>query len=250
MLAYDELQGSSGREVWYRAPRYDARKLFPHGPPRVELGSALHRLQDISLGGMAIVCGQNALDIPDVGGDRAGRHPAVRPHDFREQGAGLPAREHASGIEARLQPRQRVRRIRQAAGPQHSGSDQRPVVARRQAPTGSCPRTTVFCARTPLSCSAPTAICSTSMRSSPAISSAHSTSKAPTRPAKSQLIERWRSLWLTGNDLARDLAGDQDLLDAAETLHRDRADTGNVVWARSGTGAIRSRSVIPATSKS
>ena len=46
MLAYDQLQGSTGREVWYRAPRYDARKLFPHGPPRVELGSALHRLQD------------------------------------------------------------------------------------------------------------------------------------------------------------------------------------------------------------
>jgi len=67
MLAYDELQGSSGREVWYRAPRYDARKLFPHGAPRVQVGNALHRLQDISLGGMAIMCGQNALDIPDVG---------------------------------------------------------------------------------------------------------------------------------------------------------------------------------------
>jgi hypothetical protein len=67
MLAYEELKGASGREVWFRAPRYEARKLFPHLPPRVRIGDSLHKMHDISLGGVAVVCSQTAEDIPDVG---------------------------------------------------------------------------------------------------------------------------------------------------------------------------------------
>jgi extracellular factor (EF) 3-hydroxypalmitic acid methyl ester biosynthesis protein len=67
MLAYEELKGSSGREVWFRAPRYQARKLFPHLPPRVKVRSGLHKLHDTSLGGVAVVCSQTAEDIPEVG---------------------------------------------------------------------------------------------------------------------------------------------------------------------------------------
>lgn len=67
MLAYEELKGSSGREIWFRAPRYQARKLFPHLPPRVRLRSSLHKLHDISLGGLGIVCNQTSEDIPEVG---------------------------------------------------------------------------------------------------------------------------------------------------------------------------------------
>ena len=67
MLAYEELKGSSGREVWFRAPRYEARKLFPHLPPRVCVRNTLHKLHDISLGGVAVVCSQTAEDVPEVG---------------------------------------------------------------------------------------------------------------------------------------------------------------------------------------
>ena len=67
MLAYEELKGAGGREVWFRAPRYEARKLFPHLPPRVGVKATLHKLHDISLGGIAIVCNQASEDIPDVG---------------------------------------------------------------------------------------------------------------------------------------------------------------------------------------
>jgi extracellular factor (EF) 3-hydroxypalmitic acid methyl ester biosynthesis protein len=67
MLAYEELKGAGGREVWFRAPRYEARKLFPHLPPRVGVRSSLHKLHDISLGGIAIVCSQSSEDVPDVG---------------------------------------------------------------------------------------------------------------------------------------------------------------------------------------
>lgn len=67
MLAYEELKGSNGREVWFRAPRYEARKLFPQLPPRVRVRSASHKLHDISLGGVAVICSQTAEDIPEVG---------------------------------------------------------------------------------------------------------------------------------------------------------------------------------------
>src|SRR5665213_632272 len=67
MLAYEELTGSRGREIWVRAPRYDARKLFPHVPPRVCVGSSYYKLHNISLGGLAVLCNHGAEDIPDVG---------------------------------------------------------------------------------------------------------------------------------------------------------------------------------------
>src|SRR5712691_9044760 len=67
MLAYEDLKGSSGREIWFRAPRYEARKLFPHLPPRVRVRASLHKLHDISLGGIAVVCNQVSEDLPDVG---------------------------------------------------------------------------------------------------------------------------------------------------------------------------------------
>lgn len=69
MLAYEELHGATGREVRFRAPRHDARKLFPQLPPRVRLraGSGLHQLRNISVGGVAVSCGQGAEDIPQVG---------------------------------------------------------------------------------------------------------------------------------------------------------------------------------------
>ena len=67
MLAYEELKGASGREVWFRAPRYEARKLFPHLPPRVRVRSTLFKLHDVSLGGLSVICGQTAEEIPDVG---------------------------------------------------------------------------------------------------------------------------------------------------------------------------------------
>lgn len=67
MLAYEELKGSSGKDIWFRAPRYEARKLFPQSPPRVRVRSGIHQLQNISLGGVAIACNQSTDDIPEVG---------------------------------------------------------------------------------------------------------------------------------------------------------------------------------------
>lgn len=55
MLAYDDLKGSEGRKIWYRPPRYDASRLFNGRPPRVRLHTRPYILQNISLGGVAAV---------------------------------------------------------------------------------------------------------------------------------------------------------------------------------------------------
>lgn len=55
MLAYEQLKGASGRQVRYRAPRYEARRLFPNLVPRVRVRTTAYRLHDISMGGVAVL---------------------------------------------------------------------------------------------------------------------------------------------------------------------------------------------------
>lgn len=69
MLAYEELRGAAGREIRFRPPRYDARKLFPHLVPRVRVGPSIYNLQNISLGGVAATShngGDEVLRVGDV----------------------------------------------------------------------------------------------------------------------------------------------------------------------------------------
>ncbi len=67
MLAYEELKGSSGREIWFRPTRYDARKLFPNNPPKVRVKSSSYQLHDISLTGIAVVAKQAVEDELSLG---------------------------------------------------------------------------------------------------------------------------------------------------------------------------------------
>jgi len=68
MLAYEELKGSTGRQIRFRPQRYDARQLFPSLAPRVRVRSNAYRLHDISLGGLAALSKQ-AHDDHLVAGD-------------------------------------------------------------------------------------------------------------------------------------------------------------------------------------
>jgi extracellular factor (EF) 3-hydroxypalmitic acid methyl ester biosynthesis protein len=61
MLAYEELKGSTGREIWFRPPRHDARTLFPGNAPRVRVKSASYQLHDISTTGIAVIA-KHALE--------------------------------------------------------------------------------------------------------------------------------------------------------------------------------------------
>jgi len=67
MLAYEQLQGADGRQRRFRAPRYDARRLFPNLLPRVRIRSTTYRLHDIGLGGLAALAKQIDLDTLEPG---------------------------------------------------------------------------------------------------------------------------------------------------------------------------------------
>jgi extracellular factor (EF) 3-hydroxypalmitic acid methyl ester biosynthesis protein len=67
MLAYEELKGSTGRQIRFRPPRYDARRMFPSLAPRVRVRSSAYRLHDISLGGLSALAKQSGEDMPEVG---------------------------------------------------------------------------------------------------------------------------------------------------------------------------------------
>ncbi|MGH6889571.1 MAG: PilZ domain-containing protein [Rhizomicrobium sp.] len=67
MLAYEELQGARGREIRYRPPRYEARALFPHRPPRLRIGRSAYHIQNLSLGGLAAITKEPANEDMSVG---------------------------------------------------------------------------------------------------------------------------------------------------------------------------------------
>jgi extracellular factor (EF) 3-hydroxypalmitic acid methyl ester biosynthesis protein len=67
MLAYEELKGSSGREIWFRPTRYEARKLFPNHAPRIRVKAGSYQLHDISLTGVSVLAKQSVEDELETG---------------------------------------------------------------------------------------------------------------------------------------------------------------------------------------
>jgi hypothetical protein len=67
MLAYEELKGSSGRQIFFRPKRYDASELFSGLPPKVWVKSGIFRLGDISLTGICINANQSVEVAFEVG---------------------------------------------------------------------------------------------------------------------------------------------------------------------------------------
>ncbi len=67
MLAYEELKGSSGREIWFRPTRYEARRLFPNHAPRVRVKSGSYQLHDVSLTGISVLAKQSVEDELELG---------------------------------------------------------------------------------------------------------------------------------------------------------------------------------------
>jgi extracellular factor (EF) 3-hydroxypalmitic acid methyl ester biosynthesis protein len=59
MLAYEDLKGSSGRQIFFRPKRYEAAELFGGAPPKIWLKSGIFRLGDISLTGVSANANQS-----------------------------------------------------------------------------------------------------------------------------------------------------------------------------------------------
>ena len=67
MLAYEELKGASGRQIFFRPKRYEAAELFSGAPPKVFLKSAQFRLGDISLTGICVNANQTVETSVEIG---------------------------------------------------------------------------------------------------------------------------------------------------------------------------------------
>ena len=67
MLAYEDLKGSSGRQIFFRPKRYDAAQLFAGVPPKILLKSAIFRLGDISLTGICVNANQSVEIVVEAG---------------------------------------------------------------------------------------------------------------------------------------------------------------------------------------
>ncbi len=67
MLAYEELKGSSGRQIYFRPKRYDAGELFAGMPPKVWLKAGIFRLSDISLTGICASANQSVDAVFEAG---------------------------------------------------------------------------------------------------------------------------------------------------------------------------------------
>jgi hypothetical protein len=57
---YEELSGAEGRQIFYRAERFDAARLFSGSVPQVEINRDGYRLNDLSIGGLAVIAGRTA----------------------------------------------------------------------------------------------------------------------------------------------------------------------------------------------
>ena len=68
MLAYEELKGSSGRQIFFRPQRFAANELFPDTPPKVMLHGLEFRLSNLSLTGASVNANQT-VEIDFAEGD-------------------------------------------------------------------------------------------------------------------------------------------------------------------------------------
>ena len=236
MLAYEELKGSRGREVWYRAPRYEARKLFPHLPPRVRVRSSLHKLHNISLGGIAVVCNQTAEDIPEVG-EIVPLTVQQSGHTIFESNARVARRENTvfgskvafSFVNGFVEFDKLLSRNVQAQIAMQSAllsGEANQLVPKEYR---------VFCADLLKLLGSYRDLLDENMVLAKAFERDFDLEGAY-QACEARLVQHWRSLWRTGNDLVKEVMNDRDALEAT------KAFTEVVVTPEMRLGAIWDRS--------
>jgi hypothetical protein len=217
MLAYEELKGAGGREVWFRAPRYEARKLFPHLPPRVGVNTSLHKLHDISLGGIAIVCSQSAEDIPEVG--------EVVPLTHQQSGYTI------FDVNARVCRRENTvfgskvaftfvngLSIREIVVAQRAGADRAAIALFSGEATQLVPRDyRVFCADLLRVLGSYRDLLDENMNLAKQFDRVFDLDGA-FEACEARLVQHWRVLWRTGNDLAQSMMENREVLEATKTF--------------------------------
>jgi hypothetical protein len=236
MLAYEDLKGSSGREIWFRAPRYQARKLFPHLPPRVRLRSTLHKLQDISLGGVSVLCNHSTEDIPELG-EIVPLSIQQSGHTIFESNARVSRRENTvfgaklalSFVNSFIEFEKLLSRNVQAQIAMQSAlftGETNQLVSKDYR---------VFCADVLKLLGSYRDLLDANMAVARQFERDFDRD-AVYEACEPRLVQHWRSLWRTGNDLVKDVMGERDALEAT------KAFTEVVVTPEIRLGAIFDRS--------
>jgi hypothetical protein len=216
MLAYEELQGSRGREIRYRPPRYHARALFPHMPPKLRIGSSAYQIQNISIGGIAAIG-------KETGGDDLSVGDTVR---LTIQQSGLPIFESEakvrwaektvfgckiafSFVDRVIELDKLINRNLQAQIATRSSP------ARKEA-SGLVPEEyRVFCADVLRLLRGYRAVIDSNI-SVPQEFTRDFDHAAVFESCESQLVQEWRGLWRKGNEIVRSVMADRETRDAVK----------------------------------
>jgi SAM-dependent methyltransferase len=215
MLAYEELQGARGREIRYRPPRYPARTLFPHMPPKLRVGSSAYQIQNLSLGGLAAIAkGSDGQEL-SVG-------ETVR---LVIQQSGLPIFESDarvrwaektvfgskvafSFVDRVIELDKLISRNLQAQIATRASTDSEAAALVPQ-------EYRAFCAETLRLLRGYRAAIDANM-SVPQEFVRDFDHAGIFEASETQLVQEWRTLWRTGNDLARSVMGERDRRDAVK----------------------------------
>jgi extracellular factor (EF) 3-hydroxypalmitic acid methyl ester biosynthesis protein len=81
MLAYEELKGSSGRQIFFRPQRFASNELFRDTPPKVMLHGQEFRLANLSLTGASVNANQS-VEVDFTDGD-------ILPIDIKQSGVSI-----------------------------------------------------------------------------------------------------------------------------------------------------------------
>ena len=216
MLAYEELKGSAGKEIWFRPTRFDARKLFPNHPPRVRVKSNSYQMHDISLTGVAIIAKQMMDDELTLG--------ETVPLTFQQAGLSIfEGRAKVCRTEStvfgskvafnlvdsyvdfdRLSSRNVQAQI--AANGSFLSTERNQLVPREYR---------AFCSDVLGVLRSYRALLDENIHLADRFAHAFDTAGAYDA-CESRMIEQWRGLWLTGNDIVRDVMGSREEREATK----------------------------------
>jgi extracellular factor (EF) 3-hydroxypalmitic acid methyl ester biosynthesis protein len=237
MLAYEELQGSRGREVRYRPPRFDARSLFPHRPPRLRIGSVAYHIQNLSLGGVAAITKDSTANDDFAVGDTV---------KLTIQQAGLPIFESDAkvrwsektvfGSKVAFSFVDRVMELEKLIN-----RNLQAQIATRSSFAGAEAGALVpqdyraFCADVLKLLRGYRAVIDANL-SVPKEFTRDFDHDSIFEACEAQLVQEWRVLWRTGNDLARSVMGERERRDAVKEYTEVVLTPelrGGAIWDRS-----------------
>jgi extracellular factor (EF) 3-hydroxypalmitic acid methyl ester biosynthesis protein len=236
MLAYEELKGSSGRQIFFRPKRYEASDLFAGMPPKVWLKAGIFRLGDISLTGICANANQSvdvAFEVGEVlpmlvkqAGLTIFEGQARVVRSERSIFGSKVALNLIDGVvdfHSLLRRNAQARISQQLATLEPNASDLVPAAYR------------AHCADVLRFLRAYRSIVEASSKPFPTQSAGLSADEAYAM-CEERIIPQWRTLWLAGNELVAGMMGDKKQLEAVkeytELVLTPEFNNGPV-WARS-----------------